>query len=158
MFKALLYKLAYPLFAKEVEAYHRLNNALLGIHRWCASDEKANLISTHLLKVRDDKVCHSDHTFRERLRAIDKPTVVVTTDGRTTSVTQARSQPPKPYERPEGSKEFSIALAIQQAQQAATAIANDDNFRKDCSSHEAAWSGSDDSCSSSSGSSSSSGD
>lgn len=78
MFKALLYKLAYPLFAKEVEAYHRLNNALLGIHRWCASDEKANLISTHLLKVRDDKVCHSDHTFRERLRAIDKHKVVVT--------------------------------------------------------------------------------
>lgn len=200
MFKALLYKLAYPLFAKEVEAYHRLNNAILGINRWCASDAKANLITTQLIKVRDDKIGHSDHTFRERLRTIDKPTGVVTrisvpesrpltsnpeplrsgvreqfleestwggghaptfgcstgvvSDSRTTSVTQARNEPSKRYERPEGSKEFCLSHAIQQAQQAAIAIANDNPFRKDCGSHEAAWSGSDDSCSSSSASSS----
>lgn len=158
MLKALLYKLAYPLFAKEVEAYHRLNNAILGINRWCASDYKANVISTHLLQVRDDLVTHHDDSFRERLRAIDKLKVAVTADDRTTSVTQARSKPPKPYERPENSKEFSMAQDIQQVQQAAITIANDDTFRKDCGSHEAVWSGSDDSCSSSSSSSSSSGD
>lgn len=76
MFRELLYKLAYPLFAKEVEAYHRLNNAILGINRWCASDYKASVISTHLLQVRDDLVTHHDDAFRERLRAIDKPVTV----------------------------------------------------------------------------------
>lgn len=133
MFKDLLYKLAYPLFAKEVEAYHRLNNAILGINRWCASDPKANLITTQLIKVRDDKIGHSDHTFRERLRAIDKPTVVVTR----VSVPECRSG---------GVKDYQASMAA--------AIADDDNFRKGCGSHEAAWSGSDDSCSSSSASSS----
>lgn len=99
MFKDLLYKLAYPLFAKEVEAYHRLNNAILGINRWCASDPKANLITTHLLKVRDGLVNHSDHSFRERLRALDKPTVTVTR----VSVPENRplTSDRKPYSRPE---------------------------------------------------------
>lgn len=154
MFKSLLYKLAYPLFAKEVEAYHRLNNAILGINRWCASDPKTDLITTQLIKVRDDKIGHSDHSFRERLRALDKPTVVVTTDGRTTSVTQATR---KPYSRPDETKVTS-GYAYTPQNSMAAAIADDDNFRKGCGSHEAAWSGSDDSCSSSSGSSSSSGD
>lgn len=142
MFKALLYKLAYPLFAKEVEAYHRLNNAILGINRWCASDAKANLITTQLIKVRDDKIGHSDHSFRERLRALDKPAV---------------ASDRKPYSRPDGTPVTSYDAAHQAS--IATTIADDDNFRKDCGSksHEAAWSGSDDSCSSSSDSSSSSG-
>jgi hypothetical protein len=156
MFKALLYKLAYPLFAKEVEAYHRLNNAILGIHRWCASDAKANLITTHLLEVRDNEIYHFDDTFRERLRAIDKPTVTsdrkpyTRPDG--TPVTSDR----KPYTRPDGTKVTSGDAAHQGSM--AAAIADDDNFRKGCGSHEAAWSGSDDSCSSSSSSSSSGGD
>ena len=155
MFKAFLYKLAYPLFAKEVEAYHRLNNAILGINRWCASDPKANVISTHLLQVRDDLVIHSDHSFRERLRAIDKPTVTVTR----ISVPESRPLTPdrKPYSRPDGTPVTSYNAAHQTSM--AAAIADDDNFRKDCGSksHEAVWSGSDDSCSSSSSSSSSSG-
>lgn len=153
MFKALLYKLAYPLFAKEVEAYHRLNNAILGINRWCASDAKADLITTQLIKVRDDKIGHSDHSFRERLRAIDKPTV--TSDRKPysrpdgTPVTSDR----KPYTRPDGTPITSCDAAHQGSM--APAIADDDNFRKTCGSHEAVWSGSDDSCSSSASSSSS---
>jgi len=150
MFKALLYKLAYPLFAKEVEAYFRLNNAILGIYGWCASDAKANLITTHLLKVRDNEIYHSDHSFRERLRALDKPAVIVTR----ISVPESRplTSDRKPYSRPDGTPVTSYDAAHQASM--AAAIADDDNFRKGCGSHEAVWSGSDDSCSSSSSSSS----
>lgn len=149
MFKALLYKLAYPLFAKEVEAYYRLNNAILGINRWCASDAKANLITTQLIKVRDDKIGHSDHSFRERLRALDKPAVTVTR----ISVPESRplTSDRKPYSRPDGTPITSYDAA----HQASMAADAEDNFRKGCGSHEAVWSGSDDSCSSSASSSSS---
>ena len=89
MFKNLLYKLAYPLFAKEVEAYHRFNNAITDIHRWCASDDKADLITSHLLLVRDDKVAHCPRIFRERLRALDMKQPVVVTR---VSTPESRSQ------------------------------------------------------------------
>lgn len=153
MFKALLYKLAYPLFAKEVEAYFRLNNAILGIYGWCASDPKAKLITTHLLKVRDNEIYHFDDTFRERLRALDKPAVIVTR----ISVPESRPliSDRKPYSRPDGTPVTSYDAAHQASMATALALADDDNFRKGCGSHEAAWSGSGDSCSSSSGSSSS---
>jgi hypothetical protein len=76
MLKALLYRLAYPLFAVELAKYDRLNNAVLGIHRWCAADPKADLITSHLLKVREGEITHWDNTFREQLRLLDKPVVV----------------------------------------------------------------------------------
>lgn len=56
-----------------MEELQRYRNTVYGIHRWCASNKVANLITTQIMEVAKDNIGHDDHTFREKLNNLPKP-------------------------------------------------------------------------------------
>ena len=73
MFKELIMWLAMPFFKAEMLELQRYRNVVSDVHRWCASDEKADKITQLIIDHGMSQCPYDISEFRKRLAYLDDP-------------------------------------------------------------------------------------
>ena len=73
MIKELIMWLAMPFFKDDLLELQRYRNVVSDVHRWCASDEKADKITQLIIDHGMSQCPYDISEFRKRLAYLDKP-------------------------------------------------------------------------------------